>query len=448
MPPAPFSASAPLPPPPDLARRAYAVVLAGGRGSRLGPLTAHRAKPALPFGGKLAIIDFALSNCVNSGIRRIAVLTQYKAQSLIRHVERGWNFLELSLGEFVDLVPAQQQVDTQWYCGTANAVFQNLHMLREARPRHVLVLAGDHAYKMDYSLMLRDHVRAGLPASVACIEVPLAEACDFGVLQTGPGDRVCAFDEKPCRPAPLPGRPGLASVSMGIYAFDTEFLIQQLERDAADPESTHDFGHDLLPRLAAAGQLHAHRYALSSVQPAGAAPYWRDVGTIDAYYEANMDLIRPTPALDLYDEDWPILSLQRQLPPSKFVFDDEGRRGCAVDTLVASGCVVRGASVRRSILFSKVELGEGSLVEDSLLLPGVVVGRDVRLRHAIVDKRCVLPDGLRAGWDERTDAQRFHVSPGGVVLITPEMLAGASGVRAQAGEGAADSPAAWACSSA
>jgi glucose-1-phosphate adenylyltransferase len=406
----------------DVARHTCALVLAGGRGSRLGPLTAHHAKPALPYAGNLAIIDFTLSNCVNSGIRRIVVLTQYKAQSLIRHIERGWSFLDINLGEFVDIVPAQQQQGEGWYSGTANAVFQNLGMLREARPRHVLVLAGDHAYKMDYGRLLADHIASGLPATVSCIEVPIEQASEFGVLQSGAGDLVTAFEEKPPHPLPLPERAGMAGASMGVYAFDTEFLIDALERDAADPASGHDFGHDLLPDLAAAGCLHAHRFELSCVSREGAAPYWRDVGTVDAYYQANMDLTHVVPDLDLYDDSWPVRSLQRQLPPAKFTFDEEGRRGMAVDSMVCSGCVVSGALVRRSILFSKVRIGEGSLIEDSLLLPGVTVGRGVRLKRVIVDKRCLLPDGLRAGYDAEADRQRFHLTPGGVVLITPEML--------------------------
>lgn len=407
----------------ELARQCFAVVLAGGRGTRLGPLTAHRCKPALPFAGQLAIIDFTLSNCVNSDVRRIAVLTQYKAQSLIRHLGRGWRFLDVNLGEFIDIVPAQQQRDEHWYIGTADAVRQNLSLLRETRARHVLVLAGDHAYKMDYGRMLADHVASGLPASVACLELPLDGARGFGVLQLDALQRVIAFEEKPERPSPLPQRPDRACVSMGVYAFDAEFLQQQLENDAVAAGSGHDFGSDLLPRLAASRCLFAHRFERSSVRPEGAAPYWRDVGTLDAYYEANMDMTQPQPQLDLYDDNWPIRSLQRQLPPARFVHDNDGRPGMALDSLVCGGCVVRGAQVRGSVLSSKVQIGPGSEIESSLLLPCVQTGRDVRLRRCIVDLRCILPDELCAGFDAEADAARFHRTPGGVVLITPEMLA-------------------------
>ena len=409
--------------PDALAHSAYAMILAGGRGSRLGPLTEHRAKPAVPFAGKLKIIDFTLSNCVNSGVRRIGVLTQYKAQSLIRHVERGWGFLAASLGEYVDLAPAQQQQGQDWYAGTADAVWQNAGLIREAAPRHVLVLGGDHVYKMDYARLLQDHVDSGAAASIACVEVPVAEAGGFGIVVAGADGLIQGFQEKPRHPAELPGRPGRALASMGIYAFDTEVLLQALAADAADPRSSHDFGHDLIPALLARAPLHAHRFESSAVHSAGGAPYWRDVGTVDAYWAANMDLVAVVPPLDLYDDAWPVLSQQRQLPPAKFVFDDEGRRGMAVDALVASGCIVSGAVVRRSILFSKVRVDDGSLVEDSLLLPNVRAGRGVRLRRAVIDKHCVLPDGFSAGLDPDADRARgFFVTEAGVVLVTPQML--------------------------
>ncbi len=405
-----------------LAQQTYAIVLAGGRGTRLGGLTEHRAKPAVPFAGKLSIIDFPLSNCVNSGIRRVAVLTQYQAQSLIRHVERGWGVLEMNLGEFIDVVPAQQRVDEGWYSGTANAVFQNLDMLREADPAHVLVLAGDHVYKMDYARLLADHVARRAQLTIACVDAPLEQAREFGVLRVDARRRVTGFDEKPAEPAALPQRPDHALVSMGIYVFDAPYLRAQLVRDAADAASSHDFGRDLIPRAVRHDRVYAHRFEDSCVGQPGAAPYWRDVGTVDAYWEANIDLTAVIPQLDLYDDRWPILSLQRQLPPAKFVFDDEGRRGMAVDSLVSSGCIVSGATVRRSVLFSKVRVGEGSLVEQSVVLPGVTIGRDVRLRRAVVDKRCVLPDGFRAGHDEAADRRRFHVTGRGVILITLGML--------------------------
>jgi len=405
-----------------LAQQTFAVVLAGGRGSRLMQLTDWRAKPAVAFGGKLKIVDFALSNCVNSGIRRVAVLTQYRAQSLIRHVQRGWGFLEFSLGEFVDVVPAQQKHDDAWYRGTADAVFQNLDQITESRARHVLVLAGDHVYKMDYALMLAEHVQRDAHASVACIEVPLAEASHFGVMAIDAQERIVAFDEKPRKPRALPQRPTHALASMGVYLFDADLLVDALMRDARDPQSQHDFGRDVIPGLVARGGVHAHRFERSCVNIVRGQPYWRDVGTVDAYYEANMDLTQVVPELNLYDDAWPILSRQSQLPPAKFVFDDEGRRGAAIDALVASGCIVSGATVRRSILFSKVRVGEHSLVEDSLLLPNVSLGRHVRLRRCIVDKHCRLPDAFEAGFDAEADGERFHVTPRGVTLITPEML--------------------------
>jgi len=410
----------------DIAHRmqqVYAVVLAGGRGSRLGPLTDQRAKPALPFAGKLNIIDFALSNCVNSGIRRIGVLTQYKAQTLIRHIERGWGFLQASLGEFIDIVPAQQQLGERWYSGTANAVWQNLELVREASPRWVLILAGDHVYKMDYARLLAEHVDSGAPATVVGLEVPIAEACHFGVMQVDAEQRVLAFEEKPGRPSGLPGRPDRALASMGIYLVDSEFLFRELVRDAAQDDSTHDFGRDLLPQWVKQRVLRTHRFDDSVVQRASGPPYWRDVGTVDAYWAASIDLTRVVPELDLYDDDWPILSVQRQVPPAKFVFDDDGRRGMAVDSLVSEGCIVSGGTVRRSVLFTRVRVDDGSLVEDSVILPNVRIGRRVVLKRTIVDKGCVLPDGFQAGVDPLADRARFHVSEGGVVVVTAAMLA-------------------------
>jgi glucose-1-phosphate adenylyltransferase len=408
----------------ELMRQAYAVVLAGGRGSRLHQLTDHRAKPAVPFAGTMRIVDFALGNCVNSGLRRIAVLTQYKSQSLIRHVERSWGFLESSLGEFVDVVPAQQQLDDQWYTGTANAVFQNLDILRESQPQHVVMLGGDHVYKMDYAVMLAEHVARGAQLSVACIEVSVEDACGFGVMAVDDAQRIVAFEEKPARPTSLPGLPGRALASMGIYVFDADFLFEQLARDAADPASSHDFGHDLVPWLVGRARVFAHRFESSCVNMVGDRPYWRDVGTLDAYWEANIDLTHVVPELNLYDEAWPMLGRQPHRPPAKFVFDEPGRRGVAVDSLVSGGCIVSGAVVRRSILFHDVHVGEGSVVEDSVVLPGVKVGCGVRLQRAVVDKGCVLPDGFVAGGDPARDRERFRVTERGITLITPAMLAG------------------------
>ena len=405
-----------------LARVTVAFVLAGGRGARLRNLTDFRAKPAVPFAGKLKIIDFSLSNCVNSGIRRIAVLTQYKAQSLIRHIERGWSFLAANLGEYVDVAPAQQRIDEGWYRGTADAVYQNLNILRDARAEYVLILAGDHVYKMNYAVMLDEHVARRADVTVACLPVPAQDAINFGVLAVDSDDRVTAFDEKPAQPVPIPGSPEVALASMGIYVFRAAFLMEQLALDAADSTSSHDFAKDMIPRLLAQHRVYAHHFARSCVNMADERPYWRDVGTVDAYWEANMDLTHVVPELNLYDDQWPILSHQPQLPPAKFVFDDVARRGMALESVVSSGCIVSGATVRRSVLFSKVRVGENSVVEDSLVLPDVVIGRNVTLRRVVVDKHCVLPDGFTAGVDASADRERFVVTERGITLITPEML--------------------------
>jgi glucose-1-phosphate adenylyltransferase len=385
-------------------------------------LTDWRAKPAVPFAGELKVVDFTLSNCINSGIRRVGVLTQYKAQSLIRHITRVWGFLDAGMGEFVDVVPAQQRTGEGWYSGTANAVYQNLDMLFDADPQFVLVLAGDHVYKMDYRSIIADHVRREAEVTVACTEVPVGEASAFGVMRIDESDRVLAFDEKPARPATLPGRPGIALASMGVYVFDAGVLREALRRDAEDAGSHHDFGRDIIPAMVSRRRVFAHDFVRSCVNMVNERPYWRDVGTLDAYWEANMDLTRPLPELNLYDDAWPIRSAQTQLPPAKFVFDDDGRRGMAIDSLVSSGCIVSGASVRRSLLFSKVRVGDGSTLEDSLVLPDVVLGRNVALRRAIIDKRCVLPDGIRIGFCPEEDKARFTVTEKGVTLVTRDML--------------------------
>ena len=407
----------------NLAQHALAIVLAGGRGSRLAELTDWRAKPAVPFGGKFRIIDFALSNCVNSGIRRIGICTQYKAQSLIRHVQRGWSFLDGRFEEFVELLPAQQRVTADWYRGTADAVYQNIDILRRHRRRFVLILAGDHVYKMDYTRMLADHVASGAVMTVACIEVPLADANQFGVMSVDANWRVSAFEEKPARPAAMPGRADAALASMGVYVFDEAFLYEQLIRDAEDAGSNHDFGKDLIPWLIRNGlHVHAHRFRDSCVNMANGKPYWRDVGTLDAYWQANMELTRVVPDLNLYDIDWPIWSYHEQLPPAKFVFDDDGRRGMAVDSLVSGGCIISGSTVRRSVLFSKVRVHDFCDIEDCVILPNVEIGNNVTLRRAIVDKHCRLPDGLTAGVDAEADRKRFHVTERGVAVIVPESL--------------------------
>jgi glucose-1-phosphate adenylyltransferase len=408
---------------PQLTRSTVAMILAGGRGARLGPLTDWRAKPAVPFGGKFRIIDFALSNCVNSGVRRIGILTQYKAQSLIRHVQNGWGFLDGRLGEFVELMPAQQRVWTEWYRGTADAVFQNLDILRRHEPRYVLVLAGDHVYKMDYSKVLADHARRGADVTVGCVEVPLDQARSFGVMSVDGSMHVTAFAEKPEAPTPIPGRPGVALASMGIYVFNAPFLYEALVADADDSGSSHDFGRDIIPRLVAGGyRVVAHRFSDSCVNMSEGRPYWRDVGTVDAYWEANMELIKVTPDLNLYDAEWPIWTFQVQLPPAKFVFDDDARRGMAVDSMVSGGCLISGSAVRRSLLFSNVRVHSYCTIEDALVLPGVEIGRHCVLKRVILDRACRLAAGTTIGVDLEADRKRFHVSEKGIVLVTPEML--------------------------
>jgi glucose-1-phosphate adenylyltransferase len=405
-----------------LTKQTYALILAGGRGSRLLGLTDWRAKPAVPFGGKFRIIDFPLSNCVNSGIRQIGVATQYKAQSLIQHIQRGWSFLDGRLREFVDILPAQQRIVEAWYKGTADAVFQNLDILRDYNPEYMLILAGDHVYKMDYGRMLAYHVSKQADITVGCIEVPVADARAFGVMSVDGNDRVIDFREKPAQPGEIPGRPGWSLASMGIYVFNTRFLFEQLIRDADEPRSSHDFGKDIIPHLVPRYQVYAHRFGDSCVTSDGGLPYWRDVGTVDAYWEANIELTRVTPALDLYDDVWPIWTHQEQLPPAKFVFDDEGRRGMATDTLVSGGDIISGAAVKRSLLFSNVHVNHGSLIEDSVILPDVKIESNVVLKKVIVDKRCVIASGERIGLDPEQDRKRFHVTEQGVTLVTPDRL--------------------------
>jgi len=412
-----------------LTRSTFAVILSGGRGTRLMQLTDYRSKPAVPFAGKFRIIDFTLSNCVNSGIRKIGLATQYKAHSLIRHIQRGWSFLDGRFDEFIQLMPAQQQIDeTQWYQGTADAVYQNLNFLRHYKPEHVLIVAGDHVYKMDYGRMLASHLRSGADMSVACIDVPLAEASEFGVMGVDENDRIIQFVEKPKNPPCIPGQPDRALASMGVYVFNTDFLFEQLKRDAATPGSSRDFGKDIIPWIVPRHRVYAHRFADSCIGDSE-RPYWRDVGTIDAYWEANMEMTKVTPELNLYDVDWPIWTYQEQRPPAKFVFDDDGRRGCAIDSLVSGGCIVSGAEVKRSLLFSGVRVHSGASVSDAVVLPGVDIGRRAVLRHCVIDKNTVIPEGMHIGVDELADRERFYVSPQGVVLVTPEML----------GQGAAES---------
>jgi glucose-1-phosphate adenylyltransferase len=405
-------------------RHTLALVLAGGRGSRLKALTEWHAKPAIPFAGKFRIIDFTLSNCINSGIRRIGVLTQYKAHSLIQHIQRGWGFLRGEFNEFVELWPAQQRTqDENWYRGTADAVFQNLDIIRGHNPDHILVLAGDHVYKMDYGKMLAHHMAKRALVTVGCIEVPLAKACGFGVMTIDDEANIVRFDEKPADPVSIPGRPDWALASMGIYFFQPELLYDLLIRDADEAASDHDFGRNLIPSLVGKVKMVAHRFQESCVMDGGAEEaYWRDVGTVDAYWEANIDLCRVTPPLNLYDTNWPIWTHQMQNPPAKFVFDADERRGMAVDSLVSGGCIISGATVRRSMLFSNVRVNSYALVEDSVLLPDVDIGRHASIRRAIINNGCTVPPGLVVGQDAEYDARRFYRSENGITLITQPML--------------------------
>jgi glucose-1-phosphate adenylyltransferase len=408
----------------QLVRRTVALVLAGGRGSRLKQLTDKRAKPAVYFGGKFRIVDFALSNCVNSGIRRIGVVTQYKSHSLLRHLQRGWSFLRAELNEVVDLLPAQQRVDEEhWYRGTADAVFQNLDIIQSSHPEYIVVLAGDHIYKMDYSLMLKDHVDRGAGCTVGCIEVPRREASAFGVMAVDETRRITSFVEKPADPPPMPDRADLSLASMGIYVFDADYLYRLLEEDLANPASSHDFGKDVIPRAVAEGRALAHPFSMSCItNPNGAPPYWRDVGTIDAFWSANLDLASINPELDIYDTDWPIWTYQRQLPPAKFIPDRDGKHGLVVNTVVSGGCIVSGSQLINAVLFSNVRVNSFCQIDSAVILPGVRVGRHCRLKNLVIDRGCHLPEGLVVGEDAAADAARFERSEGGVVLITRDML--------------------------
>ena len=406
-----------------LPRKAVALVLAGGRGSRLKNLTDSRAKPAVYFGGKFRIVDFALSNCMNSGIRRIGVITQYKSHSLLRHLQRGWAFLKSEMNEFVDLLPAQQRVDEEsWYRGTADAVYQNQDILAAYRAEYVVVLAGDHIYKQNYALMLADHVAQGRQCTVGCIEVDSEEAKSFGVMAVDEDRLITDFVEKPPNPPTIPGKPGRSLASMGIYIFNAKYLYRELERDMADPDSSHDFGKDIIPKAVKAGEATAHPFELSCVGgKAGLPPYWRDVGTIDAYWDANIDLTATDPLLNLYDTDWPIWTYQAQLPPAKFVHNQEDRRGMAIESLVSGGCIVSG-SVFRTVLFSQVRVHSYSTVNWSVLLPGVQVGRHARITRAVIDRDCVIPDHMVIGEDAVADAERFSRTESGITLVTRDML--------------------------
>ncbi|MDD2832943.1 MAG: glucose-1-phosphate adenylyltransferase [Methylotenera sp.] len=405
-----------------LTKNTVAIILAGGRGSRLKNLTDWRAKPAVQFGGKFRIIDFPLSNCINSGIRRINVATQYKAQSLIQHIQRGWGFLRGEFNEYVNIIPAQQRISEDWYKGTADAVYQNIDLLRESGGEYVLILAGDHIYKMDYGKMLATHVRNNADMTVACINVPLEDAKGFGVLAVDGTDRVVEFAEKPANPKHMPDDPSKAFASMGIYVFNAKFLYEQLIRDADDPHSSHDFGGDIIPYIINKYKVQAHRFTDSCVGAKNGNFYWRDVGTIDAYWEANMELTKVIPELNLYDRDWPIWTYQEQLPPAKFVFNDEGRTGKATDSLVSGGCLISGSAVTSTVLFSDVRVHSYCEISGAVILPKVTVNRNVTLKNVVLDRGCVIPEGMAIGVDLALDAKRFYVSEKGIVLVTPDML--------------------------
>ena len=406
-----------------LTRGTLAVIMAGGRGERLKQLTEDRCKPAAPFGGKFRIIDFVLSNCLNSGIRQISVLTQYKAHSLIQHIGRGWGFLRGEFGEFIEIIPAQQRLGTDWYQGTADALWQNMDLIRAHRPLHVLVLAGDHIYKMDYGPMIGFHVEKEADITVGVVEVPRDRAREFGVVGVDESNRVLDFLEKPEDPPSMPGRPDIALASMGIYVFNPRLLERMLRADAENPDSAHDFGKNIVPD--AIDKLRVYAYPFEDVRTK-AQNYWRDVGTVDAYYEANLELVRVSPELNIYDEQWPIWTYQEQLPPAKFVFDDPDRRGCAIDSMVSGGCIISGSRVSNSLLFSSVRVHDHTTIERSVILPRVRIGEHCVIRNAVIDEGTVVPDGMQIGVDPPSDRERFHVSENGVTLVTASMLRAAS----------------------
>jgi len=403
----------------NLTRNTLALIMAGGRGERLKHLTMWRAKPAVPFGGKFRIIDFPLSNCINSGIRRIGVLTQYKAHSLILHLQKGWGHLRGEFGEFVELLPAQQRIESSWYAGTADSIYQNLDIIRSHSPDHVLILAGDHIYKMDYGAMLAKHVESEADITVGCIGMPIEQAHAFGVMGVEKDLRIHSFLEKPENPECIPGKSEEALCSMGIYIFNTELLFELLIRDADTPNSHHDFGKDIIPYAISKYRVFAYPFTDTN---SGIQAYWRDVGTIDSFWEANLELIGITPELNLYDDEWPIWTSQEQLPPAKFIFDDEERRGMAVDSMVSGGCIISGAHVRHSLLFSNVTVDNFSFVDSSVILPDVSIGKNCRISHAVIDKGCDIEEGTIIGENREEDEKRFYISPKGVVLVTPEML--------------------------
>ncbi|BDX02087.1 MAG: glucose-1-phosphate adenylyltransferase [Marinomonas sp.] len=404
--------------------KTLSIILAGGRGSRLKQLTDNRSKPAVPIAGKYKIIDFPLSNCINSGMRRIAVLTQYRSHTLNQHVQRGWNFLRSDFNEFIELWPAQQQTGGDWYRGTADAVFQNLSMIDGLESEYILILAGDHVYKQDYSVMLQEHIESGADVTVACIEVPLKEADQFGIMHVDENDNIIAFEEKPSNPPTMPGKPDVSLASMGIYIFNTKFLSDNLRSDASDDDSSHDFGKDLIPLFVGRSNIKAHHFANSVIDNKSYPdePYWRDVGTLTAYWEANMDLTRLVPELDLYDEDWPIRTTQYQRPAAKFNYNYEERIGTALNSVVSAGCIVSGSTVEQSILFNNVRVNSYSHVNKSVILPRCDIGRHCRLNKVVVDSDCSIPEGTVIGEDPVADAARFYRNSDGITLVTQGMI--------------------------
>ena len=405
----------------QLTKDTLALVLAGGKGTRLCELTESQSKPALHFGGKFRVVDFSLSNCVNSGIKQIGIVTQYKAHSLLRHLSQGWSHLNRDMGEFVELLPATQQCSTNWYQGTADALFQNIAFIEEQAPQYVLVLAGDHIYKMDYADMLAQHVQSGADLTIGGIEVPISEAANaFGVMEVDDTGRVMNFREKPADPSALPDDPSMALASMGIYVFSTDFLINELQKDAQILDSKHDFGHDIVPQCIANSEVHTFRFRDTVTQT---RPYWKDVGTLDAFWQANIDLIEVTPKLDIYDDSWPIWTYQKQSPPAKFVFNNENRRGIATDSMVSGGCIISGATIDRSLLFFDVRVHSYSNINESVILPNVEIGRDVDINRAIIAEGCSIPSGMKIGVDHDQDRARgFRISLNGIVLVTKTML--------------------------
>lgn len=405
----------------NLTRETYALILAGGRGSRLHELTDWRAKPAVYFGGKFRIIDFPLSNCINSGIRRVGIATQYKSHSLIRHVNRAWGHFKKELGESVEILPASQRYGDDWYCGTADAVFQNMDIIRHELPKYVMILSGDHVYRMDYGALIAKHVETNADMTVCCIETDVEEAADtFGVMTVDKHNRVKRFDEKPTSPTSIPGKPGTCLASMGNYVFNTEFLFEQLKKDAQREGSGRDFGHDIIPAIIEEHNVFAFPFSDPGHE---GQPYWRDVGTLDSFWEANMELASPEPQLDLYDANWPIWTYQEQLAPAKFVFDDDERRGMAVDSTVSGGCIISGATVRKSLLFSNVHVHSFCEINESVILPAAIIGRNCKIKRAIIDRSCEIPDNLEIGYDLDQDIKNgFRVSKKGIVLVTRDML--------------------------